>query len=88
MFVLCFLCSVSVTIMSSELILGVRLDPQTLTTIKLNDINFKTKVEKLKYETAGRVNLSKDLFGEMFSLFLVSISLVNHNVLSSLTLKQ
>ncbi|XP_033194791.1 ubiquitin-like protein 7 [Bombus vancouverensis nearcticus] len=48
--------------MSSELILGVRLDPQTLTTIKLNDINFKTKVEKLKYETAGRVNLSKDLF--------------------------
>lgn len=74
--------------MSSELILGVRLDPQTLTTIKLNDINFKTKVEKLKYETAGRVNLSKDLFGEMFSLFLVSISLVNHNVLSSLTLKQ
>lgn len=74
--------------MSSELILGVRLDPQTLTTIKLNDINFKTKVEKLKYETAGRVNLSKDLFGEMFSLFLVSISLVNQNVLSSLTLKQ
>ncbi|XP_060811406.1 ubiquitin-like protein 7 [Bombus pascuorum] len=48
--------------MSSELILGVRLDPQTLTTIKLNDINFKTKVEKLKYETAVRVNLSKDLF--------------------------
>lgn len=74
--------------MSSELILGVRLDPQTLTTIKLNDINFKTKVEKLKYETAGRVNLSKDLFGEMFSLFLVSISLVNHSVLSFLTLKQ
>lgn len=74
--------------MSSELILGVRLDPQTLTTIKLNDINFKTKVEKLKYETAGRVNLSKDLFGEMFSLFLVSISLVNHSVLSFLTSKQ
>lgn len=74
--------------MSSELILGVRLDPQTLTTIKLNDINFKTKVEKLKYETAGRVNLSKDLFGEMFSLFLVSIFLVNHSVLSFLTLKQ
>ncbi|XP_068979427.1 ubiquitin-like protein 7 [Bombus flavifrons] len=48
--------------MSSELILGVRLDPQTITIIKLNDINFKTKVEKLKYETAGRVNLSKDLF--------------------------
>ena len=57
--------------MSSELILGVRLDPQTFSTIKLNDINFKTKVEELKYETAGRVNLSKDLFGEMmFSLFL------------------
>ncbi|KAF3429612.1 hypothetical protein E2986_04291 [Frieseomelitta varia] len=48
--------------MSSELILGVRLDPQTFSTIKLNDINFKTKVEELKYETAGRVNLSKDLF--------------------------
>ena len=57
--------------MSSELILGVRLDAQTFSTIKLNDINFKTKVEELKYETAGRVNLSKDLFGEMtFSLFL------------------
>lgn len=52
--------------MSSELILGVRLDPQTFSTIKLNDINFKTKVEELKYETAGKVNLSKDLFGEVF----------------------
>ncbi|XP_043804082.1 ubiquitin-like protein 7 isoform X2 [Apis laboriosa] len=48
--------------MSSELILGVRLDLQTLTTIKLSDINFKTKVAELKYETAGRVNLSKELF--------------------------
>ncbi|XP_076754551.1 ubiquitin-like protein 7 [Xylocopa sonorina] len=48
--------------MSSELILGVRLNPETLTTIKLNDVNFKTKVEELKYETAGRVNLSKELF--------------------------
>lgn len=48
--------------MTAELILGVRLDPQTLTTIKLSDINFKIKVEELKKETAGRVNLSKDLF--------------------------
>ncbi|CAK9831593.1 Ubiquitin-like protein 7 [Anthophora retusa] len=48
--------------MTSELILGVRLDPQTLTTIKLNDVNFKMKVEELKYETAGRVNLSKESF--------------------------
>ncbi|XP_003700772.1 ubiquitin-like protein 7 isoform X2 [Megachile rotundata] len=48
--------------MTSELVLGVRLDPQTLTTIKLNDINFKTKVGELKYETAKRVNLSKESF--------------------------
>lgn len=52
--------------MSSELILGVRLDLQTLTTIKLSDINFKTKVAELKYETAGRVNLSKELFGKIY----------------------
>lgn len=59
--------------MSSELILGVRLDLQTLTTIKLSDINFKTKVAELKYETAGRVNLSKELFGKisLFSFFFI-----------------
>lgn len=48
--------------MASELILGIRIDPQTLTTIKLNDVNFKTKVEDLKCETAGKVNLSKESF--------------------------
>ncbi|XP_078050555.1 ubiquitin-like protein 7 [Augochlora pura] len=48
--------------MSSEIILGLRLDPQTLTTIKLNNINFKSKVKYLKSETARRVNLTKDLF--------------------------
>lgn len=59
--------------MSSELILGIRLDLQTLTTIKLSDINFKTKVAELKYETAGRVNLSKELFGKisLFSFFFI-----------------
>nr|XP_033325142.1 ubiquitin-like protein 7 [Megalopta genalis] len=48
--------------MSSEIILGLRLDPQTLTTIKLNNINFKSKVKYLKSEIARRVNLTKDLF--------------------------
>ncbi|OAD57766.1 Ubiquitin-like protein 7 [Eufriesea mexicana] len=48
--------------MSSELILSVRLDPQTVSTIKLSDINFKTKVEELKHEVAGRVNLTKESF--------------------------
>ncbi|XP_029041653.1 ubiquitin-like protein 7 isoform X1 [Osmia bicornis bicornis] len=48
--------------MTSELILGIRLEPQTLTTIKLNDINFKIKVGELKYETAKKVNLAKELF--------------------------
>ncbi|KAG7208570.1 hypothetical protein KM043_014783 [Ampulex compressa] len=48
--------------MGSELVLGIRLNPQTLTTIKLNDVNFKTKVEKLRCETAERANLSKDSF--------------------------
>ncbi|XP_076278542.1 ubiquitin-like protein 7 isoform X1 [Lasioglossum baleicum] len=48
--------------MSSEIILGLRLDPHALTTIKLNNINFKSKVKFLKSETARRVNLTKDLF--------------------------
>ncbi|XP_076234172.1 ubiquitin-like protein 7 [Calliopsis andreniformis] len=49
-------------IMAAELILGVRIDPSTLTTIKLNNVNFKTKVEDLRCETAERVNLSKESF--------------------------
>ncbi|KAK0171566.1 hypothetical protein PV328_005007 [Microctonus aethiopoides] len=47
--------------MRMELLLGVRLTSESLTTIKLNDVNVKSKVEDLKIETAERVELSKDL---------------------------
>lgn len=49
--------------MRMELLLGVRLTSESLTTIKLNDVNVKSKVEDLKIETAARVELSKDLLG-------------------------
>ncbi|XP_053994519.1 ubiquitin-like protein 7 [Hylaeus volcanicus] len=48
--------------MTSELILSLRLDPETFTTIKLNDVNFKNKVKDLKCEIAEKVNLSKESF--------------------------
>lgn len=46
--------------MGTDLFLGIRLNSQSLTTIKLEDVNLKSKVEDLKSETAGRVNLSKE----------------------------
>lgn len=46
--------------MGTDLILGIRLNSHSLTTIKLEDVNLKSKVEELRSETAGRVNLSKD----------------------------
>ncbi|XP_043249581.1 ubiquitin-like protein 7 [Colletes gigas] len=48
--------------MTSELFLGLYLDPETFTTIKLNDVSFKNKVKELKCEIAGRVNLTRESF--------------------------
>lgn len=66
--------------MASELILGIRIDPQTLTTIKLNDVNFKTKVEDLKCETAGKVNLSKESFGKVTLRFVLTLCFFIQNL--------
>lgn len=51
--------------MTSKLYLGVRLDPvEKMTVIKINEIDLKEKVEKLRTETAQQINLSNDAFGE------------------------
>lgn len=55
--------------MGSELLLGVRLNPESFKTIKLSDINLKTRVEDLRLETAERIELSKDSFGKLKNLF-------------------
>lgn len=52
--------------MGSDLLLGVRLDTHTLQTIKLSDVDLRTKVEELRKKTAERVQLAKDSFGEFF----------------------
>ncbi|XP_043284767.1 ubiquitin-like protein 7 [Venturia canescens] len=52
--------------MSSDLLLGVRLDTHTLQTIKLSDVDLRTKVEELRKETATRVQLPKDSFELVF----------------------
>ncbi|XP_015596492.1 ubiquitin-like protein 7 [Cephus cinctus] len=43
-----------------DLLLGVRLTPQSFSTIKLKGVNSKSKVEQLKLDTAERINLPKD----------------------------
>lgn len=48
-----------------ELLFGVQIDPNTTTTITLDNINLKTKVEELKRETAEKCNLSKDSLGKV-----------------------
>ncbi|XP_034943368.1 ubiquitin-like protein 7 [Chelonus insularis] len=48
--------------MGAELLLGVRLTSQSLKTIKLNDVDLKTKVENLRVETAVKTELPKDSF--------------------------
>lgn len=48
--------------MSSELILGIRFNLQSLTTVKLRDINFKNRVEDLRHKTAAVTNLAKESF--------------------------
>ncbi|XP_076162885.1 ubiquitin-like protein 7 isoform X2 [Ptiloglossa arizonensis] len=53
--------------MTSELILSLSLKPGMFTTIKLNDVNFKTKIKDLKCEIAGRFNLSRESFELIYS---------------------
>ncbi|XP_011137433.1 ubiquitin-like protein 7 isoform X1 [Harpegnathos saltator] len=43
-----------------ELLFGIQIDPETVTTITLNDVNLKTKVKELKRKAAKRCNLSND----------------------------
>lgn len=51
--------------MSTKLILGVRLTPQSFTTVKLDHVNLDNKVEQLKNEAALQVNLPKESLGKM-----------------------
>lgn len=46
--------------MGTKLLLGVRLTPQSFTTIKLDHVNLENKVEQLKTEAALKVNLPKE----------------------------
>ncbi|XP_012267952.1 ubiquitin-like protein 7 [Athalia rosae] len=46
--------------MSTKLILGVRLTPQTFSTVKLDNFSLDNKVEQLKTEAAFKVNLPKE----------------------------
>lgn len=52
--------------MATELLLGVRLMPGPSKVIKLNDVNLKAKVENLRMETATKIELPKDSFGNFF----------------------
>lgn len=64
--------------MASELLLGVRLTPvEKMTVIKLNDINLKEKVEKLRIETSEKTNLANDSFGEYRKF--INICIINYN---------
>ncbi|XP_066585058.1 ubiquitin-like protein 7 [Prorops nasuta] len=48
--------------MGVDILLGVRSNSASLTTIKINDFNIKLKVEDLRKETATRTNLKQDAF--------------------------
>lgn len=54
--------------MGTKLLLGVRLTPQSFTTVQLDDVNLLNKVEQLKTEAALKVNLPKDSLGKMMTL--------------------
>ena len=63
--------------MASELVLSLRLPSQTPLTIKLSDVNLKTKVEELRIKAAGRTNLPKDSFGKRSYILLFFIFFSN-----------
>lgn len=48
-----------------ELLFGIQINPETVTTVTLNDVNLNTKVKELKRKAAKRCNLPNDSLGKM-----------------------
>lgn len=50
--------------MTSELHIGVYVDPESSSRIKLNCVNLNTKVDTMKIIISDKANLQKDLIGK------------------------
>lgn len=60
-----------------SLVLGIRLSLYDFQRVKLDDVDFETKIEQFKEEVSKKANLPKESLGKSSSLFVDLFSQVN-----------